>query len=354
LLLPPQAALIGLLCGYAFNNMFVFDNLGSAIFFFALLSYAHSLSRKELPSSVAFTKPLSDHAVAIAAPIAAVAVLAAGWALNGPGLLRAQILTSVIGTAPSSAMPKFKQALEGPAWPGTELGFQETTEQLIQYVPSVVADSSSDPAFKEDAVRTAVVAGERLLAQRPTDSRIELFMANLMGQIGRENEALAYADSAVSHSPRKQQLLFQLASLQFQTGKSGAAIETFRRAFELAPDYAIARVLYAGAHYYTGAMAEGDRILREGFGDVIYNNDQLIRIYMDTQQYDRAAAIWQLRIDQSPQDIELRARIAEIYLRAGQKEKAIAALREVSKLKPALAGQIEQLIQQIESGKLTL
>ena len=85
---PEQAILLGLLAGYAFNNLFVFDDLMSSVYFVLLLAFVHSFSGAKLPGFMFLSKPMSDRGIAVVAPIVAVAVLGGAWILNAPGIAR--------------------------------------------------------------------------------------------------------------------------------------------------------------------------------------------------------------------------------------------------------------------------
>jgi O-antigen ligase len=61
-----RSILIGLICAYAFHSLFVFDNLMSSVYFFALLSLAHGMSKRELPRAMILTRPMSDSMFAVA------------------------------------------------------------------------------------------------------------------------------------------------------------------------------------------------------------------------------------------------------------------------------------------------
>src|SRR5690606_2688610 len=86
---PEAAALLGLLAAFGFHNLFVFDNLMSAICFFMLLAFVHGLSRKEPPGWLFLSRSAGDRAVALAAPVVAAAVVFGVWQLNVAGIARA-------------------------------------------------------------------------------------------------------------------------------------------------------------------------------------------------------------------------------------------------------------------------
>jgi O-antigen ligase/Flp pilus assembly protein TadD len=361
-----QATLFGLLAGYAFNNLFVFDNLVSAMYFFMLLAFAHSLSRRELPARVALSRPVSDQGIAIAAPIAAVVILVGGWALNAPGFARAMTLVQAIQSNvpvkdaqgntvagpkdPSVNYAEFSTAWGPNAWPGNPIGKQEVAEQIMQYTAGSL--SSVTPQLRQDFSNLALGVGKAMLAQRQHDARLELFMGTLTSQLGMPTDALAYLKASLADSPKKQQILFQLGVLQLQTGDKVAALQSFKTAFDADPSYDTARILYAGGYYYNGDVASGDKLLTDKFGSPIVDNDQLLRIYMDTKMYDRAAGIWKVRLQTNPNDANLHINLAQVYFLAGNNTQTIAELREAARINPNQAAQIEQIIKQIQDGTL--
>jgi len=357
---PEQAILAGLIAAFAFNNLFVFDNLISAIFFWLLLAFAHSLVAREVPKRLVFTRPMSEHGLAIWAPVVGVVVLGAGWWFNAPGITRAQTLihalaaTSTTGQSNpvETALAKFKEALGPEGWPaGNQIGIQETVEQMAQMSSSLNASSPSAAGVAQlnEATGNALQA---LLAQRQHDARLELFFGTFLTSLGQRQAAIDALKAAVADSPKKQQILFQLGVVQLNSGDIAGAQATLKYAFELDTDYPMARVMYAGVHYYSGQTAQGDAILTEGFGSAIVDNDQLIRIYTDTKMYSRVVAIWQKRIEADPKNVNHYLGLAQVYFQSGDKANTVATLQKIAQLDPSKAGDVQQLITQINNGTL--
>ncbi|HVU80090.1 MAG TPA: O-antigen ligase family protein [Candidatus Paceibacterota bacterium] len=352
---PEQGVLLGLLAGYAFNNLFVFDNLISIAYFFLLLAFCHTLSRKELPRFMVWLKPAHDHTVAIVAPIAVVLVLGLGWYFNADALARAQVMidalqpTDAAGAArpPEKQLAAYKLALQG-----GELGRQETTEQLLQFANAQGASSSASPALKQEAFAAAKAAGDAMIAQRKNDARLEFFSGLFYAQFGQYDDALAHLNKAIDLSPGKQQILFTLGQAYLQKGDNAKGVAAFKQAFDSAPDYDQARMAYAGALYYLGQTAQGDALLKERFGTTIVDNDQLIQIYQSVKLYDRVVAIWEERVKNNPDDMNTHLQLASAYFSAGQSAKTIEELQKVAKLNPSAAAQVQSLISQIQSGTL--
>ncbi len=363
-----QAALFGLLAAYAFNNSLVFDNLVSAIYFWALLAYFHSLIRRDAPT-LRWSRPLSDHTVAIAAPVLLAVVLVGGWALNAPGISRAEMLVNALQTqvgvtnaqgitvgAPrpiADNIAAFAEAVHPTLWPGTQLGFQESVEQYFQFATNNVAPSTSiDPQVKSQVFDAVSAAGKELMAQRPGDARLELFLATFLAQFGQTSEAIKHYELALQDSPNKQQILIQLGGTYIQTGNSELGLAALKKAFELEPKYDSARIFYVAGLNFAGKTAEADKLLMERFNTTVVDNDQLLQIYMSTKQYARAADIWKLRIEKNPTDPQLQLGLASVYFASCNLTATIAELKKIGAANPGSAPQMQQLITQIQDGTL--
>ena len=362
-----RAALFGLLAGYAFNNLFVFDNLVSAAYFFALLAYLHSLSRKLSPS-LALSRPLSDHMIAVAAPVVLVAGFLGMWALNAPGLARASVLVNAIQTQeagrnsagvvvgvqkdPKKNLASFKEALGPVQWPGNPIGLQETTEQLLQYSSSIGSQSAVDPQTKLDIFTTSNDAINSLLLSRPGDARLELFAATFLSQFGQTSAALEHLAKALEYSPRKQQIQIQLGLTLIQAGRAQEGVAYLKEAYEAATENDTALTFYATGLYYAGQSAAADQLLAERFGSAVVDNAQLMQMYMNLKLYDRAIAVWKLRVAASPSDVQQHLGLASVYFAACKLPDVFAELKTIAKLQPAAAAEMAQLQSQIEKGTL--
>ncbi len=362
-----RAALLGLLAAYAFNNIFVFDNLVSGMYFFALLAYLHSISREHAPS-LALSRPVSHHAIAIAAPVVLVGGILGMWALNAPGLARASLLVNAIQTQeagrnnagvvvgvpkdPKKNLAEFTEALGPVMWPGNPLGIQESTEQFLQYASSVGPQANIDPQTKFDIFAAAQGAIASLLQSRQSDARLELFAATFLAQFGQTAQAIEHLRKALEYSPLKQQIQIQLGLALMQTGDAQGAIKLLKEAYQAAPEFESPRIYYAAGLYYAGQSAEADALLTERFGSSVVDNNQLLQIFMNLKLYDRAASVWKLRIANSPKDAQLRLGLASVYFAACRIPEVVAELKMIATLEPKAASDMAKLQGQIENGTL--
>jgi len=358
--IPEQAVFVGLLAGYAFNNLFVFDNLVSYIYFILILAFAHSLTRRAPHRFMWMSKPLSDHGVAVVAPVVLIVFLWGGWMLNGPGIARAQTLIDALTTVnlqtggpkdPAQNLASFKQALDY----GTGVGYQETVEQLYQFASNNIAPSTSvSPDVKQQAYTQTLAAAQTLNKMRPNDARLELFAGVFYAQFGQYQQAISSIQQALTNSPGKQQILFELASVYLGVGDGKDALIPAQQAFNETPQYADARTLYAAVLFANGQNAQADKLLVEGFGTTTVDNQELIQVYFSTKQYARLAAIYQLRVSQNPTDVQSEVGYAvAAYYATGNKANAIAELKKAAADNPQYASAIQQqFIDPINNGTL--
>lgn len=353
LTVPQQAAMLGLLAGYAFNNLFVFDNITSSLYFFAILAYVYGLSRHELPAKLWLSRPVGVHGVAIAAPVVAIVIAVGGWALNAPGLARAGTLVQTISagnTDPMVTLDSFKKSLNTGTWPGGPLGYQEVVEQLVNYAGNTIAPSQSATDVKQAYFMTSTAAMQALMAQRHNDARLELFASGLYAQFGQIPDALAHAQAALELSPGKQQILFQVGLTYLNSGDTEKALATFKQAYDEAPANDQALMYYAAGEYYAHNTGLGDKLLTDRYGTVLVDNDQLLQVYGNLKMRDRVIAIWKMRIDKNPKDFNTNLGLASAYYAAGDLAATITQLKHMQQLDPAKAGQLQALIDQLSGG----
>jgi len=355
---PEQAVLLGLLAAYAFNNLFVFDNLTSYFYFVFILAFAHGMSEERLSKWMSFSRPLSDRAVAIATPLILVALIWGGYELNGPGLARAQTIIDALtpvntqtGAAkdPSENLAEFKTALgDGP------LGYQETVEQLFQYSSNTVAPSTTiSPDVKQQTYALTEQAGDAMLAERKGDARLELFYGVFLDQIGQYQPALTHLQNALADSPNKQQILFQIGATYIAMGDNADALAPLKQAYDETPQYDDALLYYATALYYNNQTAAADQLLVGRYGNVYVDQQQILQAYFATKQYARLEKIYANRVAADPTDIQSAVGEAVLeYFATGNKAAGIAMLEALIKANPSLATQIQSFIDQINNGTL--
>jgi Tfp pilus assembly protein PilF len=310
---------------------------------------------------------MGDQGVAVAAPIVAAVVIMGAWCLNAPGIARAQNLLDAVMTQmavpdgkggitgapkdPKDNLAQFKIALGEGLWPGTSLGLQETTEQLLQF-SSNQASSNVDPSVKQDTHDLAEEAGIAINTKRPHDARLELFMGVFYASFGQHAQSTQWLGKALADSPSKQQILFQVGIDAVNAGDTAKAVAVMKQAFDEEPNFESARIMYASALYYAGDTARADALLTDKFGTVLVDDSRLMQVFTTTKQYGRVVSIWQKRIAANPNDAQQYIGLAGVYFTAGDTANTIATLQKAAAVDPSLAAQVKTVIEQLQNGTL--
>ena len=294
--------------------------------------------------------------MAIAAPIVAVVIIGGAWYLNASGIANATTLLRALepsnptgGTSdPMINLADFQKVLAG-----APLGRQEATEQLLQAAISVNGSQVS-PTDKQAYYTAALAAITEMTKERPHDARLELFFGSFLNQYGQSAQALQELQMAHADSPAKQQIDFELGvDTLLRSGDVKDALPILKAAYEEEPSYDQARTYYAVALYASGDIAGGDQLLLARYGTVNVDDPLLVNVFEATKQYARAEAILQARVTKNPTDAQSYVQLAGVYYMAGDKASAVATLKAAAAANPGYAAQINQLIVQVEQGKVT-
>jgi len=160
---------------------------------------------------------------------------------------------------------------------------QEIVEQLLQYASGLAASTSVDPSVKQDTFNVAQSAMAALMQQRTHDARLELFDGAFLDSYGKRAEAQEILMKALTDSPNKQQIMFEIGVSYLNAGDTEKALATLKAAFDEAPAYNDARILYAAGLINAGKQAEADALLTEGFGSTIVDDNRLLQVYIQAK-----------------------------------------------------------------------
>ena len=77
-----------------------------------------------------------------------------------------------------------------------------------------------------------------------------------------------------------------------------------------------------------------------------------MQVYSNLKLYDRAIAVWKLRVAANPNDVQKHLGLASVYFAACKTQDVFAELDAIAKIQPAAAAEMQNLRKQIESGTL--
>ena len=229
-------------------------------------------------------------------------------------------------------------------------GSSEAREQLMQAASQAV-DLNIPPDLKQ---KFAVLARDEMQKQinaAPNDARYQIFMASFLNRTGNFNDAILYAERAITLSPKKQAMYFELATSYLNKKEYDKALSTLKTAFEFDQTYDRARVVYAMAAIYAGQNKLAEELLVSAYGTMIVDDDRLVGAYATTKQFDKLVEIWKLRVKANPENPQYHLSLAASYLQAGERERAVSEIQKVIDINPNFKDQGEFYIREIRAGR---
>ena len=270
-----RSILTGLVAAYFFHNFFVFDHLISYILFFSLLAYVHYRNsgkifweksfaeiqvRNIILSVVSILLLLSLYFANVKPIIANIFLIEALKSLQTPGE------TAV-------AIQYFKKAHNA-----SRLGRPEVVEHIAA---NSVAVLTSDISMEEknaffSFARDAIL--EQTKGSRG-DARYELLAGSFLSTTGQLDEALTHLERAKELMPGKQQIYFEIGAVYVNKNERLKALEAFREAYELAPDYVEAQIIYLIGAIYAGDRNLENKLISELPKEIVSGDNRILSAY---------------------------------------------------------------------------
>ena len=362
--LPEKAVLTGLLVAYFIHNIFVFDNLVSYLFFFMLLAYIHRRSTE--------TREAIDHAPLIGnysnqvAGYVVIVILIGGALyysflkpyLQGTYLINALQahagqFTSVKGKSvgPSEkdvvALELFKKAFAE-----NTFGNSETLERLTDVTGDVVTSKDSDPKVAQDYTTYLAQRYAVQFKESPKDPRYKLFEGLYLLRIGHLDESIVVLKEALVLAPGKQSLMTQLSIAYFTQKDVAKALDLIKSAYEEEKTNKEALSVYATMLIYSSQAAKADEVIADG---LLHQNDvsadsRVLQALIDTKDFPRLIAAAEKRLASDPKNPQVHISAAAIFLKAGNRTRAIKELETAALLAPEFKAQADKYIEVIKKG----
>lgn len=270
-----KSVLTGLLGGYFFQNLFVFDNITSLIYFGTILAYVEGMSHTRDESSLRPGRESVDSKpkvkskksegeedltfmVSGGAVILAVVLI---YVVNYNGFMQNTTLIRAMMNNQGGLARNIELFKEAIAY--NSFGTSEAREQLGQIVMGGFDPSKGVTDIQK---RFLDLAGSELGKQATEfskDARYQVFAGSFFSRVGDVNKALGYLEKAAELSPKKQSILFELGGAYYKKKDFAKAEEVFKRAHELAPEFGEPEKYYLQVLMANGKRAEAAGILKE-------------------------------------------------------------------------------------------
>ncbi len=343
---PERIALTAVLVGYAVHNVFVFDNLYSYIYFFAILALIDSQVARPIAKLENAPVLSATNGMTYALPISAVIVVGVIWFVNVTGMQVASKLITAL--SPSSAgvstnIQAFQELAARPAFAA-----QEIREQLISFAFAVVQSSATTNEQKQRAVSLAVSEMQKQVAEYPMDARAQYQLSYAYRAAGDAVNALKALKDAQILSPKKVGFLIDEGSLAWERGDLKAAQKAFATAYALGPQFQNLALYAAAGNIAAGDQAAGDKILIDTFGTIQVESDILSVAYYRGGNWPRLIALWKARVEKPEATVETYFSLAAAYYAAGDNANAIKTITVAVARYPDAAASGAAAIKQIQ------
>jgi len=338
-----KGLITGLLAGYYFQSIFVFDNLVSYLFFFVTLSYIHSRSVEDievaLPVSTnkskniqgAVSNPVNsipgfwseflgneEYQTYIFIPAILILTAAGIYWVNVPAI---QANNTLIAAMQSQGGAEQNLALFKGALSYKSLGDAEIREQLAAFVPRVLSATGVEQKTKLDFANFALDELNKQIERTPNDARYQYFAGSYLSNIGNPLKAIPYLEKAVELSPNKQTMIFELVRAELSSGDRAKALENAKKAYEMETDFTDAKYMYITMLLLNHQEGTADNLL----AGATTTDDKINRAYLILA--------------------------SESYL-AGSKAKAVDYVNKAIKINPAFKDDGDKIIKQIWDGTI--
>ena len=336
------------LFGYAVHNFFVFDNLYSYVYFFAILAFIDSRVGRPLTRLEETPELSPDLGVIYAFPIAAVAACALILSVNVPGMRVAGSLIVAL-TPSSSGDPASNIALFQDIAAHPSFAAQEVREQLVSFAANLVQNPSISTTEKEQAASLAVAEMKKQVAAYPNDAREHLELSYIYAAVGDSADALSEIKTASALSPKKEEIWIQEGATEWDLGDAKAAQADFNTAYTLGGPQFTSLALYAAAgDIAVGDKTTADQILNSAFGTTTIDSDVLAVAYYRGKDWPELIALWKLRTESPGATAQTWFSLASAYYAAGDNADAIKIINTTVSLYPDAASSAAAAIAQIK------
>lgn len=343
---PERIALTAALVGYAVHNLFVFDNLYSYVYFFAILALIDAQVARPIEKFERAPVLTAAEGTAYALPIITVVALGAIWFVNVSGMQVASKL--IVAMTPSSAgiganISVFEDLAAHPSFAA-----QEVREQIVSFASSVARSAQATDTEKQRAVALAISAMQEQVAAYPLDAREHLQLSYAYRTAGDRANSLKEIQAALALSPQKEEFWIEVGAAAWDSGDVKAAQEAFNTAYKLGAQFPELAVYAAAGDIAVGDIANADKVLLAAYGTTKVDSDVLAVAYYRTKNWPRLIDLWKARAEKPGAPVESWFSLAAAYYTAGDKANAIATIKAAVALYPAAASTGAAALKQIE------
>jgi O-antigen ligase/tetratricopeptide (TPR) repeat protein len=340
----------GLLAGYFFHNMFVFDNIMSYILFFSIAAYIHvhsTLSQAKTDNSSVDSGNGNEGLKRVAIPIIIIVVISSIYFFNIKGIVTARTLIQAISPQAGGLevnLEKLEKALSYKT-----VGKQEVIEQTATAAMRV-KNGGAPIEIQTRFFELAKSELGALVKERPEDARIRIFYAAFLNNFNFHQEALPHLKKAVELSPKKQAIAFELGTAYLNLGETDKAFDVFEGAYNLDTNFKNAEIIYRVGAIYTGRTEEINNLIGP-ITDSDRADNRIIQAYAKIGRFDEVVKSLEIVIERGPDSAQNHVSLGAAYLELDKRQMAISEIQKAIDLDEGFREDGEFIIKEIKAGR---
>lgn len=345
-----KAILVGLLVAYIGQNITVFDNLLSYIFFFSLLAFI--VSRVSPTEDTLSESELAPGMLEGVAVVMLVLVVGGIFGVHGKGIATARGVIRAVTTTQqlrenveqnrllvSGAIDEFTQAIGNHT-----TGLSEVREQYVQYAGQLISNTQVPEDLR---IRVANEALKNILEEanrEELNARPGYFYGLLLRAVGQPEEALQAFAVAQDRSPKKQLFMIERAITLSDLGRNDEALTLLAEARGLTENsFDNIDAVYAAIALTAGRPELLDDITTPS----VFLDNRVLGLLIQAGQFERLEGALEAVIEQGSEGYERYLQLAEVYLRQQKTDEALAIINRGIVEVPEHKAEFEQALQLI-------
>ncbi len=352
-----KSVLTGLLGGYFFHNLFVFDNLVSYILFFSVLGYIHRMYAVRDSVDIADTKEINTDKNNIVGyvviSLALILAVSSMYFSNIKGIIAGGTLIKAM--SPQKSGVEKNLSLFRKTFKYNTFLNPEAREQLVNVTSKILNAKGVSQKSKGEFIKLSNEEMLKQIEEAPNDARHQLFMGMFLNRIGSYDRAITYLKRAIELSPGKQSIYFELGNSYTNKGDMEDAFKNAEYAYNLEENNKAALSVYAITALYSGRIKLAEKLILSEYGTMVVDDNRFLNAYAKTGLNKLVVEIWKKRIadlnSKGVDNAQYHLSLAASYLKINKRGSAVLEIKKVIKLNSKFKKQGEYYISEINAGR---
>ncbi|MEI8327603.1 MAG: O-antigen ligase family protein [Candidatus Taylorbacteria bacterium] len=337
-----KSVLSGLLVAYTVNNLFVFDNLGSYVPFFAMLAYIDVSSSGRTIKCLGTNPAKEEFVNYVVIPISAVLLMVTVYFFSMRQFIVSVKLVNAVSTCGNTSVDI--GAFRGAVDTNLYMTEQEVREQLYSCLVGAYWDADFTRDRKQEFAELAKREMADQIVSAPIDARGYYLIGLSLNQIGQIGDAEKYLSKAHELSPSRQIFSFELAADLIYMRKYDEALAILKETYDYAPHYVQAAKAYAIALQLTSNDAQARSVLSD---DPLFNTTlSNVKTYAANNDPNKLFALFK-GVTFVSADANIVIAQAQMEYTQGMVQQAIQTLLILGNIHPELKVGVDSMIKQM-------